>query len=496
LELRFVGKSIGLPNRKGRALVAYLALESSSTAPRERLAGMLWGDSGERHARSSLRQTLMELRDALEKVGCSALHATRANISLERGDIELDLDTALAVIASGTVPERLLTCSADRDLILTGYEDLSPLFQDWVRAIRRSSQERLSTALRRSYENETHPRRIRRQLAEASLRLDPLDETACRAIMRLAVEDGEIGIALHAYASLYDALGTELDMEPSEATQALVVQIKQGHYQAAVLRSETSSSVPLKQASRLGQGGAPVVAVLPLHVTSPESFVSYIADGVVEDVVRVLAGLREPVVISSNSTRNFRGPEVDIPSVSAALGAQYIVTGSARMAGGQIRVALELVEAPTGAVLWSNAFVVPETMLFEVQERIAAGIANTLVPQVNATELRRSRQHRWEDLGAYHLLLRARDLIFKLDRVAFDQAGGLLRQAIERDPGYPAPHAALADWHSLCLFQGWSLDPEKEVLALESAAQTAISLDPCHARALALLGINRTLTAR
>ena len=316
--------------------------------------------------------------------------------------------------------------------------------------------------------------------------------------MQLAAEDGEIGIALRAYATLYEVLGNELDMEPSEATQALVADIKQGRHGAVAQHSQALLTTPTapRPVGLLVHGGAPVVAVLPFYAVGAEPITSCIAEGIVEDVVRVLAGLREPVVISNNSTRNFRSRLPDIQGVGEALGAQYLVAGSVRTAGRQTRIAVELAEAATGAVLWSNVFSVPEAMLFETQERIAAGIANTLVPQVNAMELRRSRQQRREDLGSYHLLLRARELVFTLDRSAFERAGKLLHQAIERDPEYPAPHAALADWYSLLLFQGWSLDPAADIAALENAARTAIGLDPCHARALALLGHNRMLTAR
>jgi DNA-binding SARP family transcriptional activator/TolB-like protein len=496
LNISVAGKSLAFANRKGRAILAYLTLENIAETSRERLAGVLWGDSSEHHARSSLRQTLMELREALEAEGCYALNATRSRISLARGNVELDLDAALAIIAGGNIPDPLLVWAAGGNLVLAGYEDLSPMFRDWVAAMRRSTQERLTTALRRGYENQRHSHSARRLLAEMLLRLDPLDESACRAVMQLAAQDGEIGIALRAYAALYEALGTELDMEPSEVTQALAVDVKMGHHQPAAQVADSGTSGVPKPIASLAHGGAPVVAVLPLHVIGSDALASCVAEGIVEDVVHVLAGLREPVVISNNSTRNFRGLELNIQSIAASLGAQYLVTGSARMAGEQVRIALELVEAPTGAVLWSNAYTVPDTTLFEVQERIAAGIANTLVPQVNAFELRRSRQQRWEDLGSYYLVLRARDLVFKLDRPAFEQAENLLHQAIARDPGYPAPHAALADWHSLRMFQGWSPDPARDVMALENAAQMAIRLDPCHARALALLGHNRTIIAR
>ena len=269
----------------------------------------------------------MEVRDALDAQQCFALRATRSEILLAREEIELDLDVALVAIASGSVPRPFLATSPNASLPLAGYEDLSPLFQEWVTTARRSTQERLAAAFRRSYEDPAISRLARRKLAEATLHLDQLDEAACRAVMRLAAEDGEIGVALRAYDALYEVLGADLDMEPSEATQALVVEIKQGRLQANVRHPDADPNAwtPPKYRSYVAQSGVPVVAVLPLYSIGPGStLTSCIAEGIVDDVVRILAGLREPVVISSNSTRNFRGLDLSMQSVGEALGAQYL----------------------------------------------------------------------------------------------------------------------------------------------------------------------------
>jgi tetratricopeptide (TPR) repeat protein len=98
-----------------------------------------------------------------------------------------------------------------------------------------------------------------------------------------------------------------------------------------------------------------------------------------------------------------------------------------------------------------------------------------------------------EHLGAYHLLLQARELIFELDVASFDQAGALLRQAIALDPGYAVSHVTLSDWCSLRLGQGWSPDPEEDARTLDAAARTALRHDPGNAHAMVRLGHNRTL---
>ena len=76
--------------------------------------------------------------------------------------------------------------------------------------------------------------------------------------------------------------------------------------------------------------GAPVVAVLPFRVAATPG-ADLMAEGIVEDIVHILAGMREPAVISTNSTRRFRNQDdLDLAELAARLGASYLVTGNVR----------------------------------------------------------------------------------------------------------------------------------------------------------------------
>lgn len=240
-------------------------------------------------------------------------------------------------------------------------------------------------------------------------------------------------------------------------------------------------------------GGVPVVAVLPFHVATPDPDLAAFGEGVLEGVVGALVRVREPVVISANSTRRFAGEAMDLAETGRRLGARYLASGRLRRAGNLFRLTLELTEAETGAVLWHRPYDVTETGSFAAEDEIAGVIAHTLVPHVQAAELAAARRRAPGDLAAYHLLLQARALIFRMEREAFEKAAGLLRQAIALDAGFAAAHAALADWHSLRLGQGWSPDRAADTQALVAAARQALALDPGHARALAMLGHNRTI---
>lgn len=496
IGLRVRGRELPLPNRKARALLAYLACESYS-ATRERVAGLLWSETNEQHARGSLRQVLSDIREALSAAGCQALTTSRTDIVLAPEAIELDVAEMLQDINAGHVPELLLLRSRVADSALTGYEDLSPLFKEWVWAFRTEIQERLLRGLAENYRNSTLLRRQRRLAAEATLNIDPTREEACRVVMQLAAEDGELGLALRAYANLYTVLSDEHDMEPSAPTLALVAEIKQGHFdQGAPPRSAQATVSSGSAHLTLLNTGAPVVAILPFRPIGPDPVPAFFAEGFVDDTVRILANLHEPVVISSSSTLQFRDRDVDFREVGRRLGAQYLLSGTVRMAGPQLRLSVQLTDTSTGIVLWSRAYDGSEPLFFDAQDNIAESVARTLVPRLRDAELRRSRAHRREELAAYHLLLQARELTFRLERSSFERAGELLRLAIDRDPGYAAARAAIANWYSLRIGQRWSPDPEADMRAFEAMAQAAVAMDSSNGRALAMLGHNLTILHR
>jgi DNA-binding SARP family transcriptional activator len=201
VEVAAGGRELRLPNRKARVLLAYLAVSEMAHERRERLAGLLWPDSSEESARTSLRQALMDLRAALAATGCDVMIAGRQEVALRKELVDLDLATIRHELAAGRAPDVLIRQPRAGDTVLLGYDDIGPLFQEWLRATRTRVQEELVRGLERRYDDTALPRRQRRFLAEALLTVEPLHEAACRTVMRLAAEDGEIGPALKAYAN-------------------------------------------------------------------------------------------------------------------------------------------------------------------------------------------------------------------------------------------------------------------------------------------------------
>ena len=232
----------------------------------------------------------------------------------------------------------------------------------------------------------------------------------------------------------------------------------------------------------------PSIAVLPLRNLGADPQDDYFADGVVEDIVTSLGALRELMVVSRSSTLAWRARDADPREVARALGVRYVVSGSLRRAGREVRVQVELCDAETGTRLWGDR---AETMggeLFVLQDRIVERIVTGLAPHVRAAELQRALRKRPGSFTAYDLTLRGLGLITTLDRARFAEAREAFAAAMAHDPGFALPVAWAARWHSVHVGQGWSADPRADMEQAATLSFRAIELDRQNALALATCG--------
>jgi TolB-like protein/Tfp pilus assembly protein PilF len=228
--------------------------------------------------------------------------------------------------------------------------------------------------------------------------------------------------------------------------------------------------------------------VLPFRNLQPGPEDSYIADGVVEEIVHALAGLKELFVISRTSTLGFAGPTLDTRSVSRELGVRNVLHGSVRRYGEWLRIGAELSDPETGEVIASNQYDGRVSDLFELQTRVAVQVARTIVPQVHERELRRAMRKPPENRTAYDLLLEALRCLYRLDLEAHTRARDLLEKAICLDPDYALPYTYMAYWHIFRVGEGWSSDPSADAYEAARVAAAAIERDRNDALALAIFG--------
>ncbi|QDL93045.1 hypothetical protein FDP22_15385 [Paroceanicella profunda] len=235
-------------------------------------------------------------------------------------------------------------------------------------------------------------------------------------------------------------------------------------------------------------GDRPSIAVLPLQNLGGDEEFRYFADGVVEDIIVSLAGLRELVVVSRASAQGFGSGAVDPRDAGRALGVRYVLQGTLRRSATAIRVSTALVDALSGETIFSEKCEVSHSDLFEVQDRIVERVVSRIAPNVRAAERVRALRKPPDNFTAYDHTLKALDLMSHLDRATYDEALSHLGRAMALDPEFAMPAAYAARWHCIYVAQGWAPDRAEATDRARALAAQAVHLDRQNALALAAYG--------
>jgi adenylate cyclase len=226
----------------------------------------------------------------------------------------------------------------------------------------------------------------------------------------------------------------------------------------------------------------PSIAVLPFQNMSGDPEQEYFADGMVEEIITALSRIRWLFVIARNSTFTYKGQAVDVKQVGRELGVRYVLEGSVRRGGNQLRITGQLIEATNGAHLWADRFDGSLQDVFELQDQVAASVAGVIEPALQAAEIRRVAQSPTNDLTAYDLYLRALQCTQAWNKQGTLEGLGLLERAIARDPGFGTAISLAAGCHLMLHMNGWTEEPQTSRLAgLDLARKTlrAGAEDPC-----------------
>jgi adenylate cyclase len=232
----------------------------------------------------------------------------------------------------------------------------------------------------------------------------------------------------------------------------------------------------------------PTVAVLPFRNIGGREDESYFGEGITEDIITGLSRSHSLHVIARTSTLRYRDRSKDLRQIAGELDVRYVIDGSIRRAGDQLRINSELVDATTNCPIWAERFDGANDNLFEFQDRIVASIVGSLEPRLRAVEVARLRGRPTESLDAYDCVLKALSYLYQFTDESYRISGELLDRAIRLDPSYAQAYAYIAWRLNFRFGEGRSPDPEADRTRGLDAARQAIVLDPDDAFALTVAG--------
>lgn len=234
----------------------------------------------------------------------------------------------------------------------------------------------------------------------------------------------------------------------------------------------------------------PLVMVLPFATLGAQE--TWVADGIVEETTTTLGRIRDIRMVARHIAYTHVDRGEDLRALGRSLGLRYAVEGSVRQAGTRLRVTVGLVDAETGASLWSERVDGTLDDVFALQDSVARHVAGALHPSVRAAEITRARSKSVGMLRARDIVLTALPYFWAHRREDNATAVALFDKALAVD----ARHALALGLKAWCLGQGviyvWSDDPSRDriqALDLVDRAARANEPDP-----LVLTAIGATLS--
>ena len=221
----------------------------------------------------------------------------------------------------------------------------------------------------------------------------------------------------------------------------------------------------------------PSLVVLPFANMSGDLGQEYFSDGITEELTTSLSRLSDLFVISRNSAFFYKGKAVKMQDLSKELGVRYVLEGSLRKAGDQVRITAQLIDATTDYHLWSERYDRPLKDIFALQDEIVQKIVATLKLQLALWERGVLVRKRTDNLEAYDFYLRGLEHSQRrLTKETNAQARQMYEKALELDPQYAEAYQALSFTYLREWISQWSPAPQNLERAFE-LAQRVTALD-------------------
>ena len=168
---------------------------------------------------------------------------------------------------------------------------------------------------------------------------------------------------------------------------------------------------------------------------SAEKNQEYMADGIAEELLNLLAQAPDLKVIARTSSFAFKDQNIEVAEIAKKLNVAHVLEGSVRTSGDKLRITAQLVRTADSTHLWSERYDRPMDDIFAVQDEIANAIVQALQIRLKGGTLNR-RAGGTQNLEAYQLYLQAVSATNQKTKASLDAAEDYANQAIKLDPNY------------------------------------------------------------
>lgn len=468
------------PSRKVRALLGYLAVAPHPVG-RSRLCELL-GDVPN-DPKGELRWCLSKLRTILDEPGRARVSARSDMISLDLTDCDVDAQRVEAAARTGLEALDLQAMRSLCDLFVGDFlEGLdlnrSPQLDHWVATQRSRYRAQHAAMLAQLIGRLPDDAHAARPYAEKWVAISPFDARAQMLLLKTLLACG-----LPAEAEQHLAAATRL----FEAEDVEIEPIRRAWHEMRKGQAPPAPSMPAlaRMVEPAGRGGAAPpadpagpsrasLAVMPFAEPGRHDGQTRLADGLTHDIISRLAKLRNLFVIARGSVFALAERGIGPEDAARRLNVDYFATGMVRRSSDRVLVSVELVEARTARIVWSEEFDLKPDEAFLVLGNIGDMIVASIASEIETAEKNRAILKPPNSLNAWEAYHRGLWHMYRFTKADNDLAYQFFKRSGEADPTFARAFAGMSFTHWQNAFQHWE-DREREAdLAFEAAGRSLI----------------------
>ncbi|CAN7258920.1 tetratricopeptide repeat protein [Phyllobacterium sp. LjRoot231] len=454
--LSATGEDIAVASRKHQVLIARLALANGRPISRSKLAGLLWAEQTEDHARNSLRQGFFSVRRAVEGHGPAPFLMDADSAWIERDEIVSDVQILVGA-ATDQLPFVLDKLEGE---FLEGLKFNDETLDEWLRIERDRHRTLLIdflTSVADCVENAGDTQQSL-QIARCLLRHDPYHEPSHRVILRNHLERGERGRAIGHYDTMRALLQSDLAVSPDAETLNLMDRIHSPPEQPFIALTDTR----------------PRLAILPIKSRSGHIDEQTLTDALTRDLIGELARFSPISVVAAATMFTLSGKNLAVDEIGRRLDANYILEVAILSNGSSLA---QLVSVQSGTQIWSRKYLDADVRFPAGQEKLVHRISGNLYQFLMKHAASNLAMTSEEGANSEQLYLQVFYHVERPTLKGMIRARRLCNRLLIMDPGHVLVRESLAwiNFHSC--FNGWLNDPLRGFRDARDLAMTGMGLD-------------------
>ena len=249
-------------------------------------------------------------------------------------------------------------------------------------------------------------------------------------------------------------------------------------YQAVgdLLDELRTATAPATQAP--DQPEVPTIAVLPFTNMSADPEQEYFSDGLTEEIIADLSKVHTLLVVSRTSVMPLKGTQKSPKTIGRELNARYLLEGSVRKAGNNLRITAQLIDAAADVHVWAEKYRGTLEDVFEIQEGVSRSIVDALKLTLTPEEQRDIAQRPIVDIQAYDCYLKARRDVMRMSEDSLGRSVRALQEGLARAGDNSLLYGVLGDAYFIYAHISLKVDEQAYLQQLDHIANKILALDP------------------